>query len=251
MSLRHIWFELTLITHDSIALRGAGIVTIVQPKKGHRFTLDSILLADFCRVKPKERVLEPGAGAGVISILLAKKHPRSRFYPVEVQPDLIELCEQNCRDNGVEGRITAVQRDIRSLSRSINPDGFDVVVTNPPYTRAKTGRQSPLPERRIARQDLLGGIECWLDLQKLLKQGGRYSLVFPADRLAELISLMRERAMEPKRLCFVHPKEQKPAALVLVEAVKEGGAGLEVLPPLVVHEQDGSYTKEMRRMYEP
>ncbi len=249
-SLREPKFIMDPLTHDSIALRGAGVITITQPRKGHRFTLDSILLADFCRVKPKERVLEPGAGTGVISIALAKKNPRSLFYPVEIQPGLVELCEQNSKDNNVERNVITVKRDIRRLYQSINPGGFDVVVTNPPYTRTGTGRISPLPERRMARQDVLGRIEFWLDLQKSLKQGGRYTIVFPAGRLAELLSLMRERRLEPKRLRLVHPREQRPASLVLVEAVKSGGPGIEVLPPLIVHQTDGGYTQEMRAIYD-
>ena len=240
---------MTALTHDSISLRGAGVVTIIQPKQGFRFTLDSLLLADFCRIRSRERVLEPGAGTGVISILLAKKHPRSLFYPVEIQPKLVELCEQNRIDNSVEHNVITVKRDIRRLYQSIDPGGFDVVVANPPYTRLGAGKKSPLPERQMARQDQLGRIEFWLDLQKFLKQGGRYNLVFPASRLTELASLMRERGLEPKRLRFVHPKEQKPASLVLIEAVRSAGPGSEVLPPLVVHELDGTYTEEMRNMY--
>lgn len=240
---------MTKYTHDSISLRGAGIIKISQPKKGHRFTLDSILLADFCRVKPKERVLEPGAGTGVISIALAKKNPRSLFYPVEIQPELAGLCEQNRKDNSVERNIITVKRDIRRLYQSINPGGFDVVVANPPYARAGTGRQSPLPWRRIARQDLLGRIEFWLDLQKFLKNGGRYNIVFPAARAAELFALLRDRNIEPKRVRLVHPYLDKPASLVLVEAVKSAGAGIEVLPPLVVHDTGGKYTQEMMNIY--
>ncbi len=240
---------MTKYTHDTISLRGAGIIKISQPGKGHRFTLDSILLADFCRVKPRERVLEPGAGTGVISIALAKKHSRSLFYPVEIQPGLVGLCEQNRKDNGVERNIITVKRDIRRLYQSINPGGFDVVVTNPPYTRTGTGRQSPLPGRRVARQDLLGRIEFWIDLQKFLKNGGRYNIVFPAARAAELFVLLRDRNLEPKRTRLVHPYMDKPASLVLVEAVKNAGVGLEVLPPLVVHDRGGNYTEEMMDIY--
>ncbi len=240
---------MTTVTHDTIALRGAGVIAVSQPQKGHRFTLDSILLADFCRVKPKERVLEPGAGTGVISLALAKKHPRSLFYPVEIQDDLYRLCEENRKHNDLEN-VISVHRDIRRLYQSVHPGGFDVVVTNPPYIKEGTGRKSPLPGRRVARQDLLGKIEFWLDLQKFLKQGGRYDVVFPAVRSAELISLMRERRIEPKRIRYVHPGEQKPASLVLVEAIKSAGPGLIVLPPLVVHRPDGSYTDEMRSIYE-
>jgi len=70
-------------------------------------------------------------------------------------------------------------------------------VANPPYQKGGTGRSSPDKGRQAARQDLLGRIECWVDLQKFLKQGGRYNLVFPAARLAELCSLMRSRKLEP------------------------------------------------------
>jgi len=229
-------------------MRGAGIVQIEQPAKGHRFTLDSILLADFCRVRPKDRVLEPGGGTGIISLLLAKKFPRSLVYPVEVQEDLHDLCRENIRKNDLEN-VISVRRDIRRLYQSIHPGGFDVMVTNPPYVKSGTGRSSPDRGRKAARQDLLGRIEFWLDLQKFLKQGGRYHIIFPAARLAELLLLMRGRGLEPKRLRSVHPRADKPASLVLVEAVKDGGPGLTVLPPLVVHEQDGGYSAEMRDIY--
>jgi len=235
-------------TRDSIAMRGAGIVHVAQSSTGHRFTLDSILLADFCRVKPRERVLEPGAGTGIVSLLLAKKHPRSRFYPVEVQDDLYLLCSENLETNGLEN-VIPVHRDVRRLYQSIDPRHFDVLVANPPYRRSGTGRVSPDRGRKIARQDLFGEIELWLDLGKFLKQGGRYNLVFPAARLAELLALMRKRLLEPKRIRPVHPYQDKPASLALVEAVKAGGTGLEMLPPLVVHEPGGAYSREMKDIY--
>ncbi len=236
------------VTRDSIFLRGAGVVQITQPVKGHRFTLDSILLADFCRIKPKERVLEPGAGTGIISLLLAMKHPRSLFYPVEIQDTLHDLCNENYKANKLEN-VIPVHRDIRRLYQSINPGSFDVVVTNPPYLKTGAGRSSADTGRRIARQDLLGRIEFWLALQKFLKQGGRYNLVFPAARLTELLAKMKKLPLEPKRLRLVHPYADRPASLFLIEAVKDGGTGLEVLPPLIVHEPGGGYTKEMREIY--
>ena len=235
-------------TSDSISVRGAGIVQVAQPVKGHRFTLDSILLADFCRVKPKERVLEPGAGTGIISLLLAEKNPRSLFYPVEIQESLHDLCNDNCSANNLENVIT-VHRDIRRLYQSILPGGFDVVVANPPYIRSGTGKASPDPVRRAARQDLLGRIEFWMELQKFLMQGGRYNVVFPASRLAEIFAVMKKLKLEPKRMRLVHPYADRQASLVLIEAVKGGGTGVEVLAPLVMHEPGGGYSKEMREIY--
>ncbi|MDH4161561.1 MAG: methyltransferase [Nitrospirota bacterium] len=237
------------VTRDSIAMRGAGIVHVAQPSTGHRFTLDSILLADFCRVKPGERVLEPGAGTGIISLLLAKKHARSFFFPVEVQDDLHSLCIRNYMINEL-GNVDPLHRDIRRLSRPVDFGHVDVLVTNPPYLRSGTGRSSPDTGRKISRQDMLARIEFWFDLGKHLKQGGRYNIVFPASRLAELMALMRKRRLEPKRARLVHPYQDKPAALVLLEAVKEGGTGVEMLPPLVVHEPGGAYSREMKDIYD-
>jgi tRNA1Val (adenine37-N6)-methyltransferase len=235
-------------THDSIAMRGAGIMQITQPAKGHRFTIDSILLADFCRVRAKEQVLEPGAGSGIVSLLLAKKHPQSRFYPVEIQGELSGLCEQNRRFNGLEN-IISVHRDIRRLSQTFSAGMFDVIVTNPPYVKAGTGRTSPDAGRKTSRMDLLAGIEFWIELRKFLKQGGRYNIIFPAARLAEICTLMRTRKLEPKRVRLVHSNAGRPASLALIEAVKDSGTGLAVLPPLFVREASGEYTQEMRDIY--
>jgi tRNA1(Val) A37 N6-methylase TrmN6 len=225
-------------------------VQVTQPAKGHRFTLDSIMLADFCRVKPKDRVFEPGAGTGIISLLLAKKHPRSSFTALEVQPSLAALCERNISNNTLGDRITVLARDLRKPGKSLVPGFFSVIVANPPYIKAGAGTTSPESVRRTSRHDHAASIESWLNLQRYLKNGGRYSIVFPAARVAELLVLMRKRSLEPKRLRLVHPHADKPASLVLVEAVKRAGAGMEVLPPLIVHERDGGYTDEMRDIYD-
>jgi tRNA1Val (adenine37-N6)-methyltransferase len=154
-------------TNDTIVLRGAGIVHITQPAKGHRFTLDSILLADFCRIKPKDHVLEPGAGTGVISLLLVKKHHRAVFTAVEVQPQLADLCQQNIADNSLDGRITVIARDLRRLSNTLKQGSFSVIVANPPYIKEGTGRTSPHVARQIARHDRAASLESWLNLHRL------------------------------------------------------------------------------------
>jgi len=238
------------VTRDSISLRGAGVVTITQQKKGARFTLDSVLLADFCTIKkPNARVLEPGAGTGIISLLLAKKFPSATITAIEVQPAVADLCRCNIRDNGLNDRISLLEQDIRALS-TLKPSAIDVIVANPPYTRMGSGRQSPQEERLSSRHDRLGPIASWLDLQLFLKNKGRYILAFPCDRLAELTSCLRARKLEPKRLRFVHSYLGKPASLVLVETIKSARIGLEILPPLVIYQTEGVYTEEMRRIYD-
>lgn len=242
---------MTELTRDAISLRGAGIVTVTQYKRGVRFTLDSILLADFCRIGPRDRVLEPGAGAGVVSLLLAKKFPDARFVADEGEPLAYGLLAGNIRDNGLSDRIVPVERDLALLCGSIPPETFHVIVANPPYTKTGTGRTSPVAERHLARHDAAAPLDAWLGLQSLLKNRGTFFLVFTARRAAELCALLREQRLEPKRLRFVHPRRDKAASLVLVEARKHGGTGCEVLHPLVVHGPGGGYTEELLRLYEP
>ena len=235
-------------TGDSIAMRGAGVVQVTQPAKGHRFTLDSILLADFCRIRTRDRVLEAGAGTGVVSLLLAKKYPRAHFTALEAQGPLVEIFSRNIADNGL-GNIVPLLGDIRRPPGSLRSGSFDALVMNPPYSAAGAGRTSPDPGRSMARQDTGGSIDQWLDMRRLLKQGGRFFLVFPATRLAEICSLLRDRRLEPKQMRLAHPAADKPAALMLLEAVKGGGSGITVLPPLVLHGPAGGYTKELDEIY--
>jgi tRNA1Val (adenine37-N6)-methyltransferase len=239
------------ITQDSISLRGAGVVQITQPAKGHRFTLDSIVLADFCGIRPKDRVLEPGAGTGIISLLLAKKHCGADFTAVEVQPHLADLCERNITANLLEHRIMVIAKDLRRLGTTLEPGSFSVIVANPPYIKEGAGRVSPHAARQNARQDHAASLAAWLNLHRYLKNGGKYCLVFPAARFAELVALMKKRKLEPKRLRMVHSHRDRSASLVLVEAIKNAGTGLAVLAPLIVHEQDGGYTGEMQDIYGP
>ncbi|MDA8100658.1 MAG: tRNA1(Val) (adenine(37)-N6)-methyltransferase [Nitrospiraceae bacterium] len=237
------------ITLDSIAMAGAGVVRISQPAKGHRFTTDSILLADFCRLKKNDRVLEPGAGTGVISLLLARKFSSASFTAVELQPTLADLCSWNIHVNSLDQRISVLSKSITRLKGTFKPGSFDAIVANPPFTKRGTGKESPRTARSTSRSDGAAPLEAWLDLAGFLKNGGRYFLVFPAARSAELLTQLRERNLEPKGIRFVHPFAGEPASIILVEAVKRGGSGMDVLPPLIVHGPDGKYTEEVRAIY--
>jgi len=237
------------MTADTISMRGAGIVSILQPQKGHRFTLDSLLLADFCRVKHRDNVLEPGAGTGIVSILLAKKFPHTKITAVEIQATIAGLCRLNIARNGLADRITLFEQHISNLQNFFRASTFDLIVANPPYFQTGTGKQSPLPERFFSRHDRFASLDSWLNLQLFLKNKGRYVFAFSADRLADAVTSLRSHGLEPKCMRFIHSSKAKPAYLVLLEAVKSAGTGLKVLPPLIVHADDRIYSSEIQELY--
>jgi len=184
-----------------------------------------------------------------VSLLLARKHPRCRISAVEIQPVPAELCRLNMASNDVAERVLVIESDLRRLGKHLKSSSFDLIVANPPYTKTGAGRQNPVHERLLSRQDRFGDLEAWLGLQRYLKNKGRYVLVFPAGRLAELVASLRNHRLEPKRMRLVHPFPDVPAALVLMESMKSAGAGLAVLPPLVIHGPGGGYSAEMRDLY--
>lgn len=228
-----------------------GKLRIVQEKDGYRFSLDAILLAGFVWLRRGERVIDLGTGVGIIPLILGKRgEAAEQIVGVEIQEKLTELAQRNVLINGLEDLIHIVLGDIRCLDDEFPPAGFDVVVTNPPYYRVASGRINPYVQKAIARHE----VTCTLDdvLQStryLLKEGGRIFVVFPAQRAITLLGSLRNAALEPKILRWVHPREGEEATFVLTEAYKGGGEGVEVLPPLFIYSHDGTYTPELQRLY--
>lgn len=236
-------------TLDSIKIRDIE-VRVYQSKAGYRFSLDALLLADFPSMKSCSRILELGVGSGVVSLLLAKKYPKARVLGVEIQSGLYGRAVRNAELNGLDDRVEFKHLDLKDLPGKLAPEGFELVVANPPFRKPGTGRISPGDERAVARHELTAGLdEIILVSSLMLKNRGRLCMVYLPNRLAELMSFMRNCGLEPKRLRFVHSHKDDMARMALVEAVKCGAEGLKVLPPLFVYESERVYTKEMREFY--
>ena len=224
-----------------------GKLSVLQPREGYRFSVDSILLARFVSVRRTDRVLELGAGCGVISLVLATLfHPRE-VVAAEIQPHLVKLIERSVTLNQLES-IRAIATDLRTMAA----DSFDVVVANPPYRAAGTGRISPNDARHIARAETAATLEDFVAAAaRSIRRAGKAAFVFAADRSAELISTVREHRLEPKRIRFVHPFANAPAANILLEARKHGGIEVAIEPPLVLFDQPGVYSRAAREILDP
>jgi tRNA1Val (adenine37-N6)-methyltransferase len=229
-------------------LRPAGL-KIIQAKRGYRFSLDPVLLCAFSRVSSGETVADLGTGSGVVPLLLAARTAAKLIVGVEIQPGLADRARRSVLLNDLQDKIDILEGDLRELGGCLGSQAFDVVVANPPFRRPGTGRQAPETERAAARHELAGGLTDFLRAAAiLLRDGGRFYVVFLMERLAELLSGMQQLRLEPKRLRCVHPRSGERANLVLVEGCKGGGAGLLVEPPLYVYEGT-AYSAEILAMY--
>ena len=159
---------------------------------------------------------------------------------------MADRAERNVRLNGYENRIAVACLDISSATGHFIAESFDSAICNPPYRVARSGRLSPSLEKQIARHELKAGLEDFVQVAAfLLRNKGRFACIHLGDRTVDLLTAMRAAGLEPKRLRVVHPFGAAKASMILVEAVKGGRSGLNVLAPLIVYDSTNVYTAEV------
>jgi len=223
-----------------------GRVLILQRKRGYRFALDAPLLADFVRARENDELLELGAGSGIISLLVALR-PTGPITALEIQPALAELARRNVSLNRMAGRIAVLRRDLRTFRRRKK---FDVVFSNPPYIRKRSGFLCATEEKSVAKHELKCDIvEVMRAAAGLLKKDGRAFFVFPARRRADLAAAAAASGLHLQAIRSVHPKKGAEANLILAE-YGFAPAKERVIPPLILHDEGGGPTADARRIFE-
>ena len=226
-------------------------IKLYQSKTGYRFSVDALLLYDFVNLKKINSIGDLGAGSGIVGILLAKKYHEADVTLFELQESLIELAGKNIHLNHLEGRVKVMPCDLRtSPGAYAGPQSYDLVVSNPPFRKMKSGRLNAGEEKSIARHEIKLSLgELVRTSSYLLRARGRFSIIYHPNRLSELIGALKEQDMEPKRLRFVHSNVLSEAKMVLLDAVKGGRTGLKVEKPFFLYKADGNYTDEMMGIY--
>ena len=223
---------------------------IIQKTDGFCFGMDAVLLSGFASVKPGERALDLGTGTGIIPLLRSAKPKGDHFTGLEIQTEIMKMAQRSVALNGLEKKIDIIQGDIKEASRIFGAASFDVVTSNPPYMNDAHGLKNPGDVKAISRHEVLCTLEDVVrEGTKALKPGGRFYMVHRPHRLAEIITVMRQYKLEPKRMKFVHPFADKDANMVLIEAVRGGGAWLKLEPPVIVYKEPGVYTDEIYEIY--
>ncbi len=227
------------VTEDALL---GGRIRLCQPRDGFRAAIDSVLVAAATPAAPGDSVFEPGAGAGAAALCLAHR-VGCRVVGIELQPDLVRLAGDNARRNGLGDRIDVMVGDIARPPPRIEPGGFAHVMMNPPHHVAERVDISPNAGRAVANAEGAAGLALWLDAGlRMLVRRGTLTLVHRADRLDEILALLRGRAGEIVVFPLWPGAAAKPAKRVIVRARKEARTPLRLAPGLVLHGDDGAYT---------
>lgn len=226
---------------------------MIQNKEGFCFGMDSILLSDFAKeIKDESYVIDLGAGTGILDVLLCGKTNLKKIIGVEIQEDVANLAKRNIQLNHLEDRFEMICSNIKDIiiKNYVKKNSFDVVVTNPPYKKDKTGIQNKNYTKLIARHEIEANLEDFIQISyQILKDKGTLYMIHRPERLVDILILLRNYKIEPKEIRFVQPKAEKDPNLVLVKGIKNAKAFIKVQKPLIVYQNDGNYTEEILKIY--
>lgn len=234
-------------TIEDLQLNG---LKLIQKTDAFRFGMDSVLLAHFADIHPRDAVADLGTGNGVLVFLLYGRKKGSRYFALDIQQEAVDLVRRNAALNHVEDRIRIIHADARDACMHIDPCSVDAAVCNPPYGLPDASLSSPSKTKAVARNQNPETLDHLLTgAFRILKGKGRLFLVYPAPQMLFLMKQLQSHHLEPKRFQLVYPYAEKPANLVLVEAVKDARPMLHPMPPLIVYEPDGNLTNSLKSVY--
>lgn len=229
-----------------------GRIKVKQHRSGYRFSIDAVLMAGHAKPRPEGTVLDLGTGCGIIPMILAYRHATIKVYGIEVQPQLAELAALNVAENNMGDRVSILCMDMKTLQPDVISGPVDLVISNPPFRKAESGRINPNRQRAIARHEIKATLfDVVESARRMLPLAGRFITIYPAERITDILSQMRSADIEPKFLRMIHSGANTAAKLILVAGSKGGRPGVKIGPPLIIYKEDGSYTEDVQQMFMP
>lgn len=222
---------------------------LIQNAEGYCFTSDSVLLSNSVKAKKTDKILDVGAGSGIISILLAGKMGYGAVTALEIQQCMASLARRNVEMNGLSDKINVVNTALQEFVKNVPAECFDVIVSNPPYKKPTAGEMDKNETRAISKYELRLSLDELIEnVRRLLKFKGKFYMVHRADRMAECIYKLKKNSLEPKVMTLVYPKAMKTPDVVIYECVKCGAEGVKI-NSLIVYDENGDLTKDAKKMY--
>lgn len=233
---------------DDLQLKG---LKIIQNTKAFCYGIDSVLLSDFAKeIKDGSTVLDLGAGNGIIGLLLCGKTNIKKAIGIEIQEDICEMANRSIKLNDLQNRFEMINGDLREIKKYIEKESMDAVVSNPPYKRENSGVINNSNTKIIARHEVMCNLENVIEAAfYALKEKGSLYIILRPERIVDLLETMRRCRIEPKNIRFIQPNQNKKPTMVMVKGTKYASSFVEVEKPLIVYNEDGTYTEEINHIY--
>ncbi|MEG0994360.1 MAG: tRNA1(Val) (adenine(37)-N6)-methyltransferase [Bacilli bacterium] len=228
-------------------LVGYKNLKIIQNTEWFSFSLDSVLLPYFVENKANyKKIVDFCTGNAPIPLILSRKF-KSKIYGIELLPEICDLAIKSVAINQLQGQIEILNMNIKDVRNVFTSDSVDLITCNPPYFKeTANNKKNTNIQKTIARHEVRIKLAEIIEMAKIiLKNKGSLVMIHRTERLIEIIKLMKDNNIEPKRLCFIYPKQGTLSNMILIEGIKNAKGGLKVLSPIITHNDDGSYTDEV------
>lgn len=243
--------EIVLKPGERIDQLFSSDVQIIQNKEVFSYSIDSVLLSRFPNIPSRGLIVDLCSGNGAVGLFASTK-TKAKIIEIELQERLAEMAQRSIRLNQLDDQVSMICDDLKNLLDHVPRSGVDLILCNPPYFKATESSKKNISQHYLlARHELTTNLDeiCYIS-RHALKSNGRLAMVHRPSRFLEILDTMRKHGLVPKRVQFVYPKIGKEANMLLIEAIKDGSIdGFKLLPPLVVHEENGDYTQHIRRLY--
>lgn len=234
-------------TIEDLGLSG---LKLIQSKAGFRYGMDTVLLADFARIRPDDIVADFGTGTGILPLLLYGRGKGNIYHAFEIQTDMALIAEDNAALNNIKDKMNVYNISVEHAEEYVGRGTVDAVIMNPPYgAYGKTIKNPDIANSTARHQDENTISKFLTSANRILRGKGKLFLVYPAQQMLEIMLSLKTCRIEPKCFRLVYPYVNRPANLVLIEAVKDAKPGLLTMPPLIVYNSEGKMTPELRGIY--
>lgn len=223
---------------------------IVQDTSYFNFSLDSVLLYNFLNIKSNYKILDLCSRNCPIPLMLSSK-TNNKIYAVELQKEIYNLGKESIDINNLNDKIILLNEDAKNIDKLFDTDSFDLITCNPPYFEVnKNSKLNKNDIKSVARHEICINLEDIMKIsKKLLKNNSSLVLVHRTERLSDVINLMIKYNISPKRIQFIYPKVNKNSNLFIIEGTKNGNNKLKVLSPLIIHNQNGEYKENIKKIF--
>ncbi|EFR43962.1 tRNA1(Val) (adenine(37)-N6)-methyltransferase [Streptococcus pseudoporcinus] len=243
--------EELLKTGERIDQLFANDIKIIQNRDVFSYSIDSVLLSRFPRLPSRGLIVDLCSGNGAVG-LFASRNTNAQIVEIEIQERLAEMAQRSIKLNQLEEQVSMICDDLKHLLNHVPRSGVDLILCNPPYFKSTESSKKNMSEHYLlARHEITTNLEEICSISRHgLKSNGRLAMVHRPDRFIEIVDSLRKYGLAPKRIQFVYPKAGKEANMLLIEAIKDGSIeGMKILPPLIVHEENGDYTEDINTIY--
>ena len=200
---------------------------IYQDKDGFKFSLDSILIAEYAHVKDNLKILDMCSGNAAIPLIISTK-TKDNIVAFEIQEKIAALAKKSVELNKLENQIEVINDDVNNIDKYFSKEYFDIIVCNPPYFKNNSSVHNKEEIKAIARHEIKINLEQIFKISfDYLKNNGILYMSHRSDRLDEIINIAIKYNLNVKELILVQTKNSD-ISMVLVKCIKNSKNGMKI-----------------------